>query len=216
MESEDKIYTSGGVGLFLSKEETCNMVTRFMKREMPEQQDLKPSLYGISKIIEVECEGKFLTKEKVENVKILPLTDAAKPLTDSVKDWEHCSFFHTETEYALRPYAKDNEEIIDTICQEFKRYIGRYLPDDFNYPAHIVDFTGIYFDEDTVLRHRKEKDASYEKEVVEKFIDALQAQLLSDEVASGILSMADAGTVIGCARYMLSENLLTKDDGENF
>ena len=65
------------------------------------------------------------------------------------------------------------------------------------------------------MRHRKERDASYEKEVIEKFIDALQAQLLSDEVASGILSMADAGTVIGCAKYMLSENLLTKDDVEN-
>lgn len=215
MESEDKIYTSGGVGLFLSKEETCNMVTRFMKREIPEQQDIKPSLYGIGKIIEVECEGKFLTKEKVKNVKILPLTEEAKKFVDSIKDWEHCSFFHAGTEYALLSNTKDKSESINTICQKFKRYLGKYLPDDFNYPAHIVDFTGMYFDEDTVLRHRKEKDASYEKEVIEKFIDALQAQLLSDEVASGILSMADAGTVIGCAKYMLSENLLTKEDVEN-
>lgn len=208
----DKVYISGGVGLFLSKEETLDMVTRFMKREMPEQQDIKLSLYGIGKIVEIECEGKFLTKEKVENVKILPLTEEAKKFVDSVKNWEHCSFFHVGTEYALLSNAKDKSESIKTICQEFKRYLGKYLPDDFNYPAHIVDFTGMYFDEDTVLRHRKERDASYEKEVIEKFIDALQAQLLSDEVASGILSMADAGTVIGCAKYMLSEGILTTDD----
>ena len=212
MENEDKIYTSGGVGLFLSKEETLNMVTHFMKREMPEQQDIKLSLYGIGKIIEVECEGKFLTKEKVENVKILPLTEEAKKFVDSVKDWEHCSFFHAGTEYTLLSNAKDKSESINMICQEFKRYLGKYLPDDFNYPAHIVNFTGMYFDESTVLRHRKERDVSYEKEVIEKFIDALQTQLLSDEVASGILSMADAGTVIGCAKYMLSEGILTTDD----